>query len=239
MIKSPIKTNHNKFSICSWILEKFPENYSTMRYIEPFIGNGSILLNKQKSQEEVVGDLDQNLIFIWRILRDENKNFRTKLNKISYSEKYFDFIKNKKYEKDYFKEGFVDFVLRKMSKSGQKNIFDSIERKKISKFWKETTTSLLNIEDRIKDVYFLSKKPLEIIDNFDNQNVLCFCCPPPFLDKNPMMTTDEFVSLTDLLKSFKGKVVFCGNNCSFYRRIFSEWKLIKNKNSKDHVWTNF
>lgn len=240
MIKSPIKTNNNKYSICSWIIEKFPEKYEQMRYIEPFVGNGLILLNKNKSQEEVAGDIDPNIISIWRILRDENKNFRNKINKLSYNEKYFNLIKNKKYQNDHFKEYFFDFVLRRMSKNGQKNIFDSIERKKINKFWKDVSENISSVEERINNVYFISKKPVEIIENFSNPDCLCYCCPPPFIDKNPTMSTDEYVLLTDSLKSFRGKVVFCGNNCTFYKRIFSDWKIVKNKNKNtDFLWINF
>ena len=76
MIKSPIKTNKDKTNqIIPIILENFPENYQNMKYIEPFIGNGSILLNKEKSIEEVSCDNDSNIINIWRSIRDENKNF--------------------------------------------------------------------------------------------------------------------------------------------------------------------
>lgn len=241
MIKSPIKLSINKYSVCSWIIEKFPEDYEKLRYIEPFVGNGLILLNKNKSQEEVAGDIDPNIISIWRIMRDENKNFRNKISKLSYTEKYFNLVKNKKYEKDYFKEYFFDFVLRKMSKNGQKNIFDSIERKKINKFWKDVSENISSLEERIKDVYFINKNPIDIINGFSNPDCLCYCCPPPFLEKNSQMTTDEYVQLTDSIKSFRGKVVFYGNNCSFYKRILSDWKIIKNKNNKnkDFIWINF
>jgi site-specific DNA-adenine methylase len=242
MIKPPIKINPSKFSICSWILEKFPLGYEQMRYVEPFVGNGSFLLNKLKSEEEVVGDNNLGVIGIWRVLRDENKNFRNKISKLEYTEKYFNLLKNKN-EQDKFKQVFIDFVLRKMSKSGQKEIFDLIDKKKANQFWKELAINLSKIEERIKDVYFISKKPVEIIQNFDGPNAFCFCCPPPILaDDKSAMTTDDYVNLTDSLKAYRGKVVFCGNNCSFYKRIFSEWKLIKNKNNtkqNDYIWINF
>ena len=72
LIKPPIKTNHSKLSICSWIIEKFPAGYENMSYIEPFIGNGSVFLNKLKSKEEVASDLNKNIIYTWKAIRDEN-----------------------------------------------------------------------------------------------------------------------------------------------------------------------
>lgn len=243
LIKPPIKTNSSKLSICSWIIEKFPVGYEDMSYIEPFIGNGSIFLNKLKSKEEVASDLNKNIIYTWKAIRDENKSFRSKLSKLKYNEKSFAFIKNKKIENDYFKEAFKDFTTRKMSKATCKETYEPLDRKKANKIWKETADNLLIIEKRIKDAYFLNRNPAEIISSFDNQNTLCFCCPPPMTDdKKAEMTTDDYVKITDAILSFRGKVVFCGNACTFYRRIFKEWKLIKKKSTAkkaDCLWINF
>lgn len=241
-IKPPIRTSRSKSSVCSWIIEKFPLEYDKMMYIEPFVGNGSILLNKLKSVEEVCGDLNKNIIYVWKALRDENKSFRSKLIKLKYNEKFFEFIKNKKVEKDYFKEAFKEFILCKMSRLGLKETFDHLDRKKSNRLWKETSENIASIEDRIKDVYFLSKHPLEVVQKFDNQNAFCFCCPPPILEEKSELTTDEYVNLSDLLLSFRGKVMLYGNNCSFYKRIFKDWKMIKVKSTtkkSDCLWINF
>lgn len=241
-IKTPIKTSRSKSSICSWIIEKFPAEYDKMIYVEPFITNGSVLLNKLKSPEEVCGDLNKNIIYIWKALRDENKTFRSKLIKLKYNEKSFEFVKNKKVERDYFKEGFKEFITSKMSRSGLKETFDHLDRKRSNRIWKETSELIANIEERIRDVYFLSKHPLEIIEKFDNQNSFCFCCPPPILEENSELTTDEYVHLTDLMLAFRGKVMLYGKNCSFYKRLFKDWKMIKVKSTtkqSDCLWINF
>ena len=243
LIKPIIKTNSNKSSICSWILDKFPENYEQMRYVEPFVGNGCVLLNKNKSIEEVASDLNKNIINVWKVIRDENKNLKSKFSKFKYNEKFFNFIKNKKTNEDYFKEALKEFTLRRMTRLGNKETFDPIDRKKSNKIWKETVEELKIVENRIKDVYFLEKNPLEIIKNFDNQNALCFCCPPQITEnKKTEMTTDDYVEMTDALLAFRGKVVFCASFCTFYKRIFTDWKIIKKKSSgkkQDCLWINF
>lgn len=243
MIKPPIKTTQNKQSICSWIIEKFPENYQDMNYIEPFINNGSVFLNKLKSKEEIAGDLSKDVITIWRVLRDENRTFRNKLTKLKYNEKSFEFVKNKKVENDYFKESIKNFILIKMSKSGNKEIFEPIERKKANRFWKETIENLSLVENRISDAYFLDKSPVEIIKYFDDQNTFCFCCPPAMVDdKKSKLSIDDYSNIVDAVLAYRGKAMFCGNNCTFYRRTFKDWKLIKKKSSSkkgDCLWINF
>lgn len=241
MIKTPIKTNKDKASqIIPIILQHFPENYQNMRYLEPFIGNGSILLNKEKSLEEVACDNNSNIIKIWKSIRDENKNFRSKMSKLNYNEKTFDFYKNKKIEKEYFKEALVEFILLKMSKLANKNVFNKLDRKKSYKFWKETLENIKNIEERVSDVYFLYNHPFEVLQKFDSNSTFCFCSAPFYEDNNKSeFTTDEHIQLSDILLDFRGKVVLYANNCSFYRRLFKNWKNIKLKTKKDCLWVNF
>lgn len=241
MIKSPIKTNKDKTNqIIPIILENFPENYQNMKYIEPFIGNGSILLNKEKSIEEVACDNDSNIINIWRSIRDENKNFKSKLLKLNYNEKIFDLFKSKKVEKEYFKDALSEFVLLKMSKLSNKSTFNKLDRKKSYKFWKETAENIKNIEERIKSVYFLYNRPFELLEKFDSSSTFCFCSAPFYEDdKKSELTTDEHIQLCDLLLNFRGKVILYSNNCSFYRRLFKDWKNIKLKTKKDCLWINF
>lgn len=241
MTKSPIKTNKDKANqLVQTIIQHFPEDYQSMRYVEPFVGNGSVLLNKQKSIEEVVCDNDSNIINIWRCIRDENKNLRSKLIKLNYNEKTFDLFKNKKVEKEYFKEGLLEFVLLKMSKFSNKNSFNKLDRKKSYKFWKETSENIKNIEERIKDVYFLYNRPFEVLQKFDSSSTFCFCSAPSYEDdKKSELTTDEHIQLADILLDFRGKVVLYANNCSFYKRLFKNWKNIKLKTKKDCLWINF
>lgn len=246
-IKPIIKINNNNLSVCNWIIEKFPENYDQMNYLEPFVGNGNILLNKNKSKEEVFNDLDIKIINIWKSIRDENKLLKNKLSKISYSEKNFNLIKNKKEEKDYVKQSIIELCLRKMSKSGQKEIYDQGERKKINLIWKEMIENISDIYERIKDAYFLNKDPLEVIKSFDSKDTFCFYNPPNInIDKinyNNFIKIDKHIDLGDALNSYRGKVMIYAENTPVYRRMFSSWKNIKRKTasgpSKDCIWINY
>ena len=230
-MKSIIKHN-NKSIIASWILEKFPEGYQNLRYIEPFVGNGSILLNKDKSIEEVAGDSDLNIINLWKVIKDESKVLKKRLSKTRYSEKVFNEIK-KLNDKEYSKQAATEISLRRMSKSDNKETFDQLDRKKANQNWKQLVDSIDLISDRVSSVYFLNIKPIEIISKFDNEKTFCFCSPPN------SENSGDFIDICSQLKSFRGKAMFCAENSTVYRRLFSEWKCIKNKNKKHVIWCNF
>jgi DNA adenine methylase len=242
-IKPIIKINNNNLSISNWIIEKFPENYKEINYLEPFVGNGSVLLNKEASLEEVVNDLDLKIINIWRSIRDESKLIKNKLSKINYSEKNFNLIKNKKDEKDYLKQSMIELCLKKMSKLGQKEHYDQLDRKKANSIWKEMLENIPIIAERVQNVYFLNKSPIEIIKSFDSQNTFCFCSPPSLNEKNGLLKTEDHIDLGDALNSYRGKVLIYAENTSIYRRMFNSWKSIKRKTAsgptKDCIWVNF
>ena len=230
-IKPIIKTN-NKSTIFSWILEKFPEDYQKMRYVEPFVGNGSILLNKEKSIEEIAGDSDLNIVNLWKVIKDEYKVLKKRLDKVNYSEKAFNEIKisNEK-EKEYSKMAAIELCLRKMSKNENKQIFDSIDRKKANQSWKQTVDSLESISERVSNVYFLNIKPIDVISSFTNDQTFCFC--------SPENSDADLIDVCEQLRSFRGKAMFCAENSAVYRRLFTDWKCSKHKNKKHVIWYNF
>lgn len=228
----PIIKDNNKYLISSWIIEKFPEDYQKMRYIEPYVGNGSILLNKEKSIEEVAGDPNLEIINLWKVIKDEYKILNKKLSKLSYSEKTFKEIK--KNEKEYLQKAIVELVTRRLSKNENKELYNPLDKKNANDNWKQLIKSLEEIHNRISQVYFLSKSPKELISSFDNEKTFCFCSPSN-IDKN----NNNFIDVCEQLKTFRGKVVFFAENSSMYKRIFSGWKSTKNKNKKNIIWYNF
>lgn len=238
-IKPILKVHENKSQIAEWIIQKFPENYQSMNYFEPFVGSGCILLNKDPSIEEVVNDLDEGLMNIWRAIRDESKTFFNKIKRIDYKESTFERHKNKK-ENDYLNKAVSEFVLRQMSKSGQKKFFLPKEKTKKTKDWIGLIDKVNPIFERIKNVYFLNKNALEIINSFSNPNCLMYCDPPSFQEKDSEMDANQHIELGEVLNSFRGKVLISAQNSSIYKRVYSNWnrKSIPGK-PKESIWLNF
>ena len=66
-MKSPLKWYGGKQKIASRILQLFPAHRT---YVEVFGGAGHLLLQKQPSKVEVFNDLDNDVVNLFRVLRD-------------------------------------------------------------------------------------------------------------------------------------------------------------------------
>lgn len=232
-LKPIVKVNESKNYLTSWVIEKFPENYRELKYVELFLGGSSVLLNKDPSVEEVGNELDINVLRIWQSIRDEPKLFTSKLKKIECKEQTFIRYQNKK-ETDYLNLAIIEFVLRQMSKAGLKKNYMPKKTKKKESCWQELLDSSDQINQRIKNVFLINKNPVEVAWAFGAPNSLIYCDVPSNLDE------DNHIKLSESLIGSKGKVILIAHNSAMYKRLYSNWnrKSIPGK-PKESAWFNF
>ena len=88
-IRPPFKYHGGKYYLCDWIISSFPANYEDMTYVEPYVGGGSVLLNKKKSKYEIVNDIDSNIMSIYTAIQSYEDYFIDRLENIPYCEQSF------------------------------------------------------------------------------------------------------------------------------------------------------
>lgn len=82
----PFRWYGGKYSHLKWLLPQLPE---THRYVEPFGGSGSVLLNRDPSPVEVYNDRDSDVTNFFKVLRDNRDELLEKIALTPFSREEF------------------------------------------------------------------------------------------------------------------------------------------------------
>lgn len=250
-LRPPVKTHGGKYYLMPWIVSNFPENYQELVYVEPFCAGASVFLNKVPATLEVISDIDEGVIAIFKALRDESKEFINRIKRIKYTERTFDCALSKSGKdgafEDYIDKAVNEYVLRRMSRGGLKKAFAWSERKRGGQpgdvnAWETMVDQLDGIAERVKDTTILHKGFTEVMKAWDETNTL-FYLDPPYLPSTRAegstelyeheLSIDDHMNLLHLAKNARGKVIISGYSSPLYNRNLKNWKC-KKKNVANH-----
>jgi DNA adenine methylase len=240
-IRPVFKCHGGKFYLSPWIISHFPENYEEMTYVEPFCGGANVLLNKNKSNIEVLNDIEISIVQIYRALRDEPKELIRRLNAVKYTEETFNKALKKTQFDDYLDSAVNEVILRRMSRGGLKKAFAWSNRLRGGQpgdvnAWMTGLKALPEISERLKEVYICDKPALEVMQTFNFDNTFVYC-DPPYLHETRVskqvysseLTTENHIELAHALNQFRGKAMISGYRSPLYNRLYKDWNMEKKK----------
>jgi DNA adenine methylase len=247
-LRPVVKIHGGKSYHQSWVLENFPDDYEQYTYVEPCCGGASVCLNKKRSRvEEVINDIHPGLVAIFKALRDEPKEFVSRLRKIGYRQSSF--LKalercNEKLE-DYVETGIVEYTIRRMSRGGMKKAFAWSDRTRGGQpgdvnAWKTMLKQLPLIAQRLQGVRILNRDLIEILKVWDEPNTL-FYIDPPYLPSTRTkgstevydyeMSVDDHIKMLKTVMDLKGKVLLSGYSSTLYNKHLKGWRTSKRESA--------
>lgn len=250
-LKPIVKCDNKKQYLNSLVVSNFPENYENYDYIEPYVGGGGVVLNKVRCDHnriEIINDTRIGIIQIYRALRDEPKQFIAKLKRTRCTERVFERELNKQNKDfdDYLDCAANEFIIQHMSRGGLKKTYSWKDESQDTNSWDEMLNQLYLISRRIEDVSILERNPIDVLKAFNEDTTLCYCSPPHFIDsssRDDEMSTDDHITLSEVLCQFRGKVAISGVSSMLYNRIYNDWNCIEAKKTKsgksEFIWTNY
>lgn len=242
-LRPAVKTHGGKFYLSPFVIENFPDKYEEMTYVEPFCGGASVFLNKAASKEEVINDLQPGVVAIYKSLRDEPKEFISRLKRVKYTERAFKMALNKaegEFE-DYVERGVNEYMLRRMSRGGMKKAFAWSDRLRGGQpgdvnAWETMLKLLPTIADRVKDAVVLNRSVFDVFKMWDEDETF-FYLDPPYLHSTRTegattayefeMTSEDHINLLHLAKNARGKVMISGYASPLYNRTLKGWRTKK------------
>lgn len=242
-IRPPVKTHGGKWYLKDFVISHFPENYEQMTYVEPFCAGASVFLNKKPSVVEVISDIDDGVVAVFKALRDEPREFINRVKRTTYSERAFKIALNKSEQAfdDYFEQAINEYILRRMSRGGLKKAFAWSDRMRGGKpgdinAWETMLEQLSIISERIQQATIVCKDFTEVLKAWDEENTL-FYLDPPYLHSTRSegstelyeheLTVEDHMNMIHLAKNARGKVIISGYSSPLYNRSLKNWKCKK------------
>ena len=241
--KRPLLRYHGgKWKLAPWVMQFFPEHHT---YVEPFAGAASVLMRKERVPCEVINDLDDQLVNLFRVLQDKEKaeQLRRLCHLTPFARSEFD----RSYEdtpepieqahrmivRSFFGYGSKSCV------SKTKNGFRSqrSETNSPAVDWASWPEVLPAAVERLRGVVIENKPALDVITRYNKEGGLMFVDPPYVHSCRNLnqgsyrheMTDDDHRELAEKLRQCESYVVISGYPSGLYDELFHGWPQFSKK----------
>lgn len=225
-----------KWRIAPWVISHIPDHKI---YCEPFGGSLSILLRKQRSQREIVNDIDAELVNLYIQARDNGIELQRRLKMTPHSrwEYRASMIKapadpieqaRRTMVRCYF--GIGDSFLH------NHNAFRTSKTSNtcVAKSWTNLAEVFDSVVDRLQSVTIEQLSYEKMFEKYDSKATVWYLDPPYVLSSRTRkhsyrdeFTANDHMVFIGLVKHLKGHVVLSGYNSDIYESEFGGWKKIE------------
>lgn len=242
-----LRYHGGKWILGKWIISFFPKH---RKYVEPFGGGASVLLQKERCFAEIYNDLDNEIVNLFEVVRDDGNRLKRALELTPFSR--YEFEKSLLPVEDNFEKARRTVVRSYMSFSPtavQQNITSGFRCTKIhhsanpANDWKNYPKALEKIIERLQGVLIENMDGIELMKNHDSKDTLFYVDPPYMLNTrfkkqktkcyNFEMTDKEHELLLLELKKMKGSIILSGYENDLYNDVLTDWEKVKKDTFSD------
>jgi DNA adenine methylase len=226
--------------MAEWIIGLMPAHRI---YVEPFGGAGSVLLRKAPARMEVYNDLDEEVVNVFRVIRDERafRELRRRLNLTPFARSEFELCyrpcRNRiERARRTLIRGWFAFGGRYKHRSGFKPAYITEDHQKYPAG--EWQTWLMHFDvfaERLRNVTVECRPAIEVMERWDRKDALHYVDPPYVQSCRDFnegglhhyhfeMSDEEHVELARALRGLKGMVMVSGYDSDLYRELYKGWE---------------
>lgn len=231
-LRPPIARLGGKSKLRNRIIPLIPEHNC---YVEPFFGAGWVYFGKEPSKVEVINDIDQELINLFKVLklhpeeldRYIKNDYAIKLSNRS----TFDWLQRvDKSTLTDIQRAARFLYLNKYSFASKGSHYGYATTQPPKKIIE--SERLHKLSERLANTYIESLPALDIIKRYDREETF-FMVDPPYLETSLEFSFDQHIEfgfkeheeLRDRLANLKGKFLLTVNDHEFIKEIYKEFSI--------------
>jgi DNA adenine methylase len=242
-----------KWLIGQWIVSQFPTHKI---YVEPFFGSGACFFNKAPSEYEVINDLSDQVVNLFKMIRERGEELAylidmTPWSRSEYYESYTTTGDPLEDARRFLVRCWQAHSTKTSERTGWMNRGASAGGSTVNR-WKKVPARLLATTDRLKDAEIEHIPGVDLIQRFqDAEDCLIYCDPPYVLQTRHgrmyehEMNNSEHEALLDALERCKGYVILSGYAHPLYDDRLKHWTRLtvpalaeKGRSRTEVLWLN-
>lgn len=225
-----------KWKLAPWVISFFPKHRT---YVEPFGGAASVLLRKPPSRVEVYNDLSDEVVNLFRVLRDQEAaaELRRLLDLTPWSRS--EWLAAYELHEDPIEQARRTIVLGAMSHNASKALSrktngfrsSSTGHHKMPQDFQNYKEALEVTTLRLKDVIIENRDARKVMTQHDSFETLHYVDPPYIGStradsrntyQHELQSDEDHKALADYLHKLKGFVILSGYVCDNYREWYTD-----------------
>ncbi|WP_273845435.1 DNA adenine methylase [Rubrobacter calidifluminis] len=223
-----------KWTLASWIVSHMPPHTV---YVEPFFGSGAVLFRKPRSRVELVNDLDDRVVNLFRVLRERPDELERAVRLTPYSRT--EYLASYERSEDpledarrFLVRSWQAHALKVGGRSGWRYEISDVRGRPACGDWLTVPQRIQAAAERLSGVYIECRPAEEVIAAYSRseaaERTLFFIDPPYLLDSRPgyyrhEMTAADHARLLGLLDAHPGPVLLSGYPHPLYEERLSHW----------------
>lgn len=172
-----------KARIAPWIAAQLPPHNC---YVEPFCGAASVLFAKPRASVEVISDLDERVVNLFRVIRERPDELARAVALTPYARREYELADEPTGDpveaaRRYVVRCWMAHAGRMGSKPGWRcGLAGSVttHRGSIARVWTGVPERILAVVDRLQEVMVECRPALDVIRDWGKPDALLFCDPP-------------------------------------------------------------
>lgn len=247
-----------KWRLAPAIVATMPQHHV---YVEPFMGACSVFLQKQRVTCEVINDLNDEVVNVFKMLRDRGEELTQALALTPYARD--EYVRSYEAADDPVEQA-RRFIFRSTAGIGTNS---SVKRNGFrtslcdvkhatATSWSNLPQHLAAVVNRLRGVIIECRPAMQVMAQYDAPHTLHYC-DPPYLGqtrkdsaqgyKHELKSETEHEELLDFLRTLKGKVILSGYTSGLYDKLLHDWYAAPlkrgrdqtNQATKEKLWMNF